>query len=74
MVRLDAYDNSISYTYGGVDQDGDTVIYIDSHAVTEPTPILCEFQGGRDFLTDLYWDDDAGLWVIDHGPVRGQLS
>lgn len=74
MVQLDAYDNTVSYTYGGVDQDGDTIIYVDSNAVTEPTPIICEFQGGRDFLTDLYWDAEAATWVIEHGAQTGQLK
>lgn len=73
MVNLESADNSVVFTYGGIDEDGDTVVYVDSNAVTEPTPILCQFQGARDFLTDLRWDDALGSWIIEHGAQRGQL-
>lgn len=72
-MDLKSADNSLVFTYGGVDEDGDVVIYVDSNAVTDPTPILCQFQGARDFLTDLHWDADAGSWIMEHGAQRGQL-
>lgn len=74
MVNLTSTDGSLTYTYGGIDQDGDVVIYVDTNAQTNPTPILCEANSGADFLQDLHWDDDLGLWVMEHGAVRGQLS
>ena len=73
MVQIKSTDNSITFTYGGIDQDGDAVIYVDSNAETVPTPIILEANSGADILQNLYWDDVHGLWVIEHGAVRGQL-
>ena len=74
MVQLTSQDNSLTFTYGGIDADGDVVIYVDSNAQTSPYPVLCEASQGADFLQNIYWDEDAGLWKIEHGAVRGQLS
>lgn len=74
MAQLISSNNSITFTYGGIDSDGDTVIYMDSNAVTEPTPILCEVNGGADILQDVRWDETLNMWVIEHGVLRGQLT
>lgn len=74
MADLLSSNGSISFTYGGIDQDGDVVIYMDSNAQTDPYPILCEANSGADFLQNLYWDEDRGLWVAENGPIRGQLT
>lgn len=73
MVQIKSVDNSLTFTYGGIDQDGDAVIYVDSNAETVPTPIILEANSGADMLQDLYWDADAWTWVMTHGAVRGQL-
>jgi hypothetical protein len=68
MVQFTSADGSVLFIDGGLDENGDHIIYAEPAVTTTNDPFVVGLD--HDVANDLYWDDVQGTWVLEHGIIR----
>lgn len=71
MVQFTSADGSVLFIDGGVDENGDHIIYAEPAVTTTNDPFVVGLD--HDVANDLYWNAEQGTWVLEHGIIRRTL-
>ncbi len=71
MVQFTSADGSVLFIDGGIDDNGDHIIYAEPAVTTTNDPFVVGLD--HDVANDLYWNAEQGTWVLEHGIIRRTL-
>lgn len=71
-MEFKSLDDSVRFVDGGFDENGDHIIYMDLTNITNDDPFEVEFD--YNVLTDIYWSETQGMWIIESGKCRTTVT